>query len=43
MYCCDSHYDVPGLVRLLGDRLGGGPEGRAPMEVPDLRASLPND
>ena len=36
-------YDVPCLERPAGNCLGGGPEGRAPMEVPDLRASLPND
>jgi len=36
-------YDVPCLERPAGNCLGGGPEGRAPMEVPDLRASRPND
>lgn len=36
-------YDVPCLERPAGNRLDGGPEGRAPMEVPDLRASRPND
>lgn len=35
----------PSLQDILGDvrvTCGGGPEGRAPMEVPDLRAALPN-
>jgi hypothetical protein len=36
-------YDVPCLERPAGICLDGGPEGRAPMEVPDLRASRPND
>ena len=33
---------APVTSRLLQRPLGGGPEGRAPMEVPDLRATLPN-
>ena len=41
-----GRFDAPGTSQdILGDVLvtcGGGPEGRAPMEVPDLRAALPN-